>query len=94
MYRHVYSTFLILLPSLLNIFSISVSVDFNLIRNSRLHVHHRIVFLKIGLLFVILFLECVQSGGRVAFQGLSYLSSLDFRPEDYCWQLSRVNLKE
>ena len=84
----------ILLPSLLNKFFIFMSIDFNLIRNSRLHVHHRIVLFKIGLYFVMLFLECVQSGGRVAFQGLSYLSSIDFRPEDYCWQLFSVNLKE
>ena len=59
---------------------------FNPSRNSRSHVHHRIVLLKIGHYFVILFLDYVQSGGRVAFQGLLYPFSIAFKPEDYCWQ--------
>ena len=50
------------------------------------HVHHRIVFLEIGQYLVILFLDYVQSGGRVAFQGLLYSFSIAFKPEDYCWQ--------
>ena len=68
----------ILLPSILITFSISVSIDINMIRNSRFHVHHRIVFLKIGHYLVILFLDYVQSGGRVAFQGLLYSFSIAF----------------
>ena len=53
-------------------------LHFNPSRNSRSHVHHRIVLLKIGHYFVILFLDYVQSGGRVAFQGLLYSFSIAF----------------